>query len=158
MTGVIAGCVLTAVGVGLLLLGFGYYRGRGRFRVTTAPSPTFYFATAWLGAAAITIGVGDVLGGLVPHPVPWPVRVVDALLLLAFVGLVVVGLVGIFWLPPAFTPAWYRAWRADGADRQAFASWEYLTWVERRSARSLGASRSREQRRRRRMEVGRGQH
>lgn len=146
----LAAVVLIAIGLALVTFGVAAYRGRGKFAVTTWMFPTAHFATAWIGSAVLSGGVGRLVVAAQPDDGPAPValRVLGGVVLLVGAVCWLVGLVGLFWLPAVLTPGWFRQWRARGSDPQEFASPEHLTWLDRLVGRTVRQARAREARRR----------
>jgi len=99
------------LGVVFLVLGAVAYSGRwkGWMRVRRGFGSTIGFAWLWLGAAFLTAAVGLLVN-------PYSPAAFAVLIGLAAI-LLLVAIMGAFWLPRFLLPRWYRAWRGEASTK-----------------------------------------
>lgn len=99
------------LGVVFLVLGAVAYSGRwkGWMRVRRGFGSTIGFAWLWLGAAFLTAAIGLLVN-------PYSPAAFAALIAVAAI-LLLVAIMGAFWLPRFLLPRWYRTWRGDASTK-----------------------------------------
>lgn len=111
---------IMAAGFLISILGWRAYRGRARKPLVEEQwvgPPYLGFAAAWLGGGMLLVGIGGLIGTLLPWT---PTEVVAGLITLAGFALFVLGGVFVIYLPRRLRPAWFLQWqqRHEHAERR----------------------------------------